>query len=875
MALFQGEEMINVTTPDGRTLTLPRSIVPANMMPQQIAPGGPPAGAFGVPAQQPAQEAPAPAYMPPPENPAADPNVVEGGSSVVEMGEPETRRVTQQQLRKEQESLQAQQMKAQKQAAARAATPAGKIEGAQAAQDQATQGEAQAVFSAADLEAAEQEVIGDAVTKRNEQLDKRALEKVAALNAVVAEEDAKRDEVAGWRKKIAGTKIDRSADHPIMLAISAALVGLGQAMNGEKITSYDVITNAIDRKVAAQESDLDRMGKIYGMTKDELDELKQKKQSTLEFHNMMIAAETDKAVRHIEEITARSASEKTKANAKVLIAQLQTRAADKAAEAMRWGLEFDQRDKHQKQQMQLGWANHGESVRHNKAGEQFDREKAYLDYQKALAADKAAGDKATFEARMKSMDEVEKRGIKGMGGEYLLTPEGRAKMEQATKLEEEAKALRGTGAMTPAQQGRADLLEQKAAVLRGDANSFDVVKARSDTQAGELSKKYAAAQGMLDVIDEINSVYTDVGRQVLGRDAAQQKLQSLYKLLNVKGKDAWQLGAWDKGSATLSKDIFGDDPSAWAAKTLAYAASGGTLGDDPSGFRDRLEAVARDAQNTVGLEYQTNTSWRGAPPDLFTRKKDAVVSESAKQLSQGRSGTEIEKNADETGVVGQAARRGYQVTTDMNAPSVGEEAEGAASSAKYPGMSRAQEAPYEDLMRKYKAGGPEGKRAAEEIVATVAQAAAKRPDFIVPLLHNLREHAPQLYTAARAAVPKNSQVDEQMTYEEQARIGTAGEAPDMLGATVLNSIKDDGTVGDIEGYRELARRAGRGDQMAKKAIGSIVAASGSRKSRMQQDAAALDSMQKAKGKMPAMGRAPAVGSHRPRGPFDLDPTGGR
>ena len=35
MALFQGEEMVDVTTPDGRTLTLPRSLVPQSMMPQQ------------------------------------------------------------------------------------------------------------------------------------------------------------------------------------------------------------------------------------------------------------------------------------------------------------------------------------------------------------------------------------------------------------------------------------------------------------------------------------------------------------------------------------------------------------------------------------------------------------------------------------------------------------------------------------------------------------------------------------------------------------------------------------------------------------------------------------------------------------------------
>ena len=48
MAIFQGEELVDVQTPDGRTLKLPRSLVPASMLPQQ-APAQAIGAAPGVP----------------------------------------------------------------------------------------------------------------------------------------------------------------------------------------------------------------------------------------------------------------------------------------------------------------------------------------------------------------------------------------------------------------------------------------------------------------------------------------------------------------------------------------------------------------------------------------------------------------------------------------------------------------------------------------------------------------------------------------------------------------------------------------------------------------------------------------------------------
>ncbi len=588
MALYEGEEMIDVPTPDGRVLKLPRSLVPASMMPQQIAPQP---GPINIPAPAPAQEAPAPMLAPPSDEAPAD--VVEGGSSVVEMGEPETRRVTQQQLRKEQDTLKSRQAKAEKQAAARAATPQGKMEASEAQQNEAVANQEAAIYGQADIQAAEDDVVARAKEARDAEIDKHYLARNTEAQANLQAEEAKMGEIESNRKKIANFKIDRTADHPVMLAVFAALAGIGQGMQGKEITSGKIILDAIDRKVAAQESDLDRMGQVYGMTKDELAMLKEKSKSRLEFHNTMIAGEVDKAVRHIETITARSASAKTKANAVSIIAELHARAADKSVEAMRWGLDFEQKAKHHKDQIGLGYSNLAESKRSNRAREQMEREKMYLDSQKALAADKAKGDQATAEARMKSMEEVEKRGLKDVDNKYLLTPAGRAKMEQAIELEKEATALESTGAMSQAQQSRAALLRQKADVLRGDAQSMDVVKARSDTQAGNMSMKYAAAQTMMDTVDEIKMLYDQAGRGYITVTKLQEELKAKHQLLAVAAKDAWQLGAWDKGSAALVASIIGQDPtSEWNTGALG-ALWNKQMIKDPEGFKNRLDAGQR------------------------------------------------------------------------------------------------------------------------------------------------------------------------------------------------------------------------------------------------------------------------------------------
>lgn len=852
MPLYEGDELVPVNTPDGRTLMLPRSAVPggAQIGPAPIAfgvAGGPNAGpsAIDVPSSVTDGQIPG-GYEQTPDAGMMDVTLKDGRVVSVPAGEAPVQNspdykagtIDISKLKKQQVADKAKaaadakkQAKAGKAAAAYAASPAGQLGAAQGQQNAAQGNEQAAVFEAADLEAATQDVVAGAVEQRNKQLDTLFTNRANEMNELAQAEDAKMQEIVGMRKKMASKKIDRDLDHPVLVGIFAALAGLGSAMKGEKVETFELINKIIDRKVAAQEADLDLMAKTYGMTREELGDLKEKSKRKLEFHNTMIAWETDKAVRQIEEITAKSASEKTKANAKILIAQLQQRAADKTLEATRWGLDYDQKERHQKEQTATSRYGIAVQDRHNRANEQIQREGQYLDYQKALAADRAKGDIETYKARMEVQGAVQKTGLRDMNGDLFLTPQGRAKMTQADVLEKQAAELEAKYKNDPmgssVKAGQVQRLRDQAAVYRGDAQTFDVVKAHNDTEAVQVSSMIASGQSVVQLIDDIKAVSDQAGRGLISRSAAQAKLQSMFQQLKPGLKEAWQLGAWDKGSAGLVETIIGADPSSdWNAGALGSLVAQ-KMYEDPNSFKGRLDSVAEQLEvNAKNRLVGLGTKF-GKEESVLRRAKEVPVTpedEMSRNLTQKRSGVELTKNAEEVGTVGKAARAvGYPFS-----PNHKEEAENA-QSMKYPGLSKDQDDAFGGLVATYKKGGPAGQRAGEELVAKVVNAAKDRPDLAVPLLHNLRDQAPGLYTAARAGLPKDSDVDKQMVYEEQNRAAQQPMPVADVTHWVIATMREDGTITDQDGWRELGRRAGTGDAEAKKAMAEVIKASNTRK----------------------------------------------
>jgi hypothetical protein len=844
MALFQGEDLVDITTPDGRTMTLPRSAVPASLLPQQQIGPAPTLQAPGMPPQQ---EAPMPSLAPPPD---AEPQIPLGGApsggptAVVDMGEPTTQRMSVRQHDVQVAKQKQTDAKAAKAQAAKAASPAGQMAGAQQQTQAGMDAEKTASDNAANVEAAAQDLQGQAMEQHNQKIDalleKRAIDAQAAADA----EQKKMDEIAGIRKKIAGTKIDRTADHPIIAALGVALADLGSAMqnrftnNQLGTANLDMFWKALDRKVANQMADVDLMEKNYGLAKDELGSLKEMGSNKLEMYNALVAGEADKAKRHLEEISAKSASEKTRANAKILAAQIDQRASAAHSDAVRWGLEYDQRDQHQKQQLGLGYSQLAETKRSNIENAQLKREDMYLDAQKYMAQLKSSGDTEAYKAALKQTEEVGKRGVRDVNGDLLMTPQGRALTAQAKQLEDEAAKTEDAGKADPLTFGikggkqRVEMLREKAAQLRGEANNNGSVLAHSDTEAVTVSNMIASGQSTVQLIDGIKELSDQAGRGLISRDDAQAKLQGMFNQLGPNLKEAWQLGAWDKGSANLVASIIGADPSSdWNSGALATALSQ-KMYENPKAFKGRLDSVAEGLERTAKNRLVGLGAKFGKDEKVLARQVGLDEDSPTAKASAGLQGPTpvgvAEDLSKDRSIPGQIAGKvndtltygvGPGISRDEQARNV-EERNG---SMKNIGLDKTQAQSFNTLLTRYKAGSPQD---GDQLVASVANNAAKQPDLAVSLLHNLREFAPDLYVKARMVVPKGGQVDQQMSYEETSRIGDAQQPTQEIATMVTNTIDNHGKVTDQDGWRELARRATAGDKDAKKAILDIARQAG-------------------------------------------------
>ncbi len=80
-------------------------------------------------------------------------------------------------------------------------------------------------------------------------------------------------------------------------------------------------------------------------------------------------------------------------------------------------------------------------------------------------------------------------------------------------------------------------------------------------------------------------------------------------------------------------------------------------------------------------------------------------------------------------------------------------------------------------------------------------------------------------------MPKGSDADKQMSYEESNHIGSSVTPTPELANAVIATLDKDGLIQDEVGYKELSTRAQKGDQIARKAILDIVTSSNNKKVR--------------------------------------------
>lgn len=825
MPLFQGEDLVDITTPDGRTLKLPRSIVPSAMLPTPsvTAPSMPTDGI--IPAQASMTGGELPVQQP---QPIAAPQVQNApdypAMTIDNRKDPVLKQV------------EAEQKAAMKAVGKPAPAPKMPTPGPLATPTAEQQGgfvdEREAILSQADIDGAGQFTIANAYKTRNDELDKLFARRQEQAEADLREQDLKRTQIESMRDKIASTKIDRSANHPILAAIGMALADIGAGMQGKELRGLEMLYQSIDRKVAGQMADLDQKKTILGFTKDELGLLKDRAQTRLGLNNILIAGESEKAARQVEEITARTTGEKSKAIGAQMVAQLRQRAAEASMTTVKYELDYNQKERAEKNQNSRFYSQLGQAERHHQDDIQVDREKMALDYQTALAAARAKEGEAGMKAMAELTKENESRGVTNLvTKEPLLTQSGIDMMNQAAKHEAEAKSLRELDAQSPDPKARdmaatrANALEQKAAVLRGNARTQGRFRARNDVEARELGKKYASSQSAMKIVDRIKLIYDspDGGKSYLSTGGGRAAIQAEMGQLNVALKDAWQAGAWDKGLATLMSSVTGGDPTKGAdVDNLFNVITAGALGTDPQAFKKRLDSVASGLEDDT-YNQLTQAGWDVKDrQQLFgrqTAKTDSADDKSSRKIMQ--SYTPGEQEADirtsSEGVTG-AIRSGVQQTFYPMSGSAEERANAAANSGsqQYPGLSDEQGKGFGEMVGRYNADktGKSGADAGNALVGTIVNNAESRHGLSISMLHLLKDSAPELYERAVAGLPKGSKAAEQISHENNNRVGVA-ETPV---AQVILAAKLD----DPEAKKELARRASDKDHPDRQAAAAGV-----------------------------------------------------
>lgn len=817
MAIYEGDPLVDIQTPDGRTIKLPRSIVPSALLPvENIAPGIDPSVA-GAPGAQP----PAPELAAPPtpsvtggKLPTEDTQATTPAGAQPDVPVAPIKALTPSTLAASNKAYD----KKQAVQAAAAASPEGQIQSALGEEKQAINDEADAAVQSADVDAAGQMVVGDIYKQRNEQLDKLAKQRQDQANADLAAQDKKAAEIVGLRQKIAATKIDRSADHPILAAIGVALAGIGSAMQhrydgkSPDTTALELLFRSIDRKVAGQMADLDQQKVVLGLTKDELQTLKEKASSRLALNNLLVSAESERAARQVEETVARSSSLKVQAEGKRLAAQLRQKGAEMGMNAVQAQLQYEQREKFQKQDLGYKYAALSEQGREADNDIEIKREQIAADQIKALAAENARAGAESMKMMYEMQKDNETRGIGNIAtGEPLLMKAGVEMLKQADAYDEEAKKLEASGAMNQAQQTRAQALHDKASQMRGEARIRYTFRERDPVQAGKVSDLYNSGQRITSLVDDIKMMYDDTGRSYLSTNDKQAAIQSKVTELMMQLKDAWQLGVLSKQDTNLINQATGGDPTrAWNAGNVAHA-FGLDVGTDPEAFKKRLDSLADGVEKTVYGKLKAD-QYDGDSSDLFHRKTAPEASPQRKAISaieQDKTPLERENIDRERGGTAKGFLYGPGYALHGTTPEREANKDAQQGSLKYPGLSEKQGEGFDTLLNSYKAGD---KRTGDLIVQ---QATNTRPALSLALMHSLRNNAPDLYAKARSGVAPD--VAKQLDYEEKSQIGPSLVPTTLLVQQVLTNPEDE------QGKAELVRRATTGkDKEAQRALKDII-----------------------------------------------------
>lgn len=364
----------------------------------------------------------------------------------------------------------------------------------QALADQATQ-VGNAMASAEDVAARRLEEQRAEVAKRQSVADADA----AALRAQVT--------------KIANTKIDRTADHPILSAVGIALATLGTAMQNRDAAlaaafrgqpapapvenpGLKAFYASIDRKVAAQMQDLDQQRGVASLLGTVADQSKTAVQDRLVQMNTMRAGYLEQGKLHIDTIAKQTESPIIKENAAIAKADVDREIADTMGTAQ--SRVQAQRDAAAARAQAA--KQHADTIGVQLRGQNLQNDQFYANL-KAQQEEKMAAvaermlEKGDAASAKRAKDAVDLAIYDPRSDETLLDPNGRKKFSDADRFEA---AARQTDDPALAQKQR-----KYAADLRDSARINDSVKAPDKATADKLRPQMQAFQ---EVTDEIGTL---------------------------------------------------------------------------------------------------------------------------------------------------------------------------------------------------------------------------------------------------------------------------------------------------------------------------------------------------------------------------------
>lgn len=303
------------------------------------------------------------------------------------------------------------------------------ISGALGAQTAAVDKAAEAGARLAETQAQEQRAMADAYAARNAKIVEQETLRQRAAEEKIRKTQAATLEADQATKAYADHKVDRSIDHPVLAAISLGLSSIGSSMAGKpgEIPALNILLQQMDKKVQLQLADRAKLKDVATAKTSAIDRVRLAGDDHVATYNLAMAGETEKAMRKIEEIKARSGSDQVKANADVMLAGLAEKRATLLGGAVERRLALDeqqaqraQQAKQHAQSLGFSYSQLAETRRHNQATERAAMANVAMEAEKLAASGQAAKAKAIAERGMGGVPEI----IKDESGKPVLDKDG-------------------------------------------------------------------------------------------------------------------------------------------------------------------------------------------------------------------------------------------------------------------------------------------------------------------------------------------------------------------------------------------------------------------------------------------------------------------